>query len=67
MGYEALENQMKSVINSLESGKEFFLRDVMQNPQPMLGRKLYEAVQNGDIPNVKWIENVDGVNRYKKL
>lgn len=67
MGYKVLENQMRSIINNLDQGKEFSLRDIIQNPPARLGRTLYEAVQNGNIPHVQCIGIIDGVEHYKKL
>ncbi len=67
MSYQVLENQMRSVINNLPSGKTFFLRDIISNPPARLGRTLFEAVQSGAISNVKYLTNVDGIDQYQKL
>lgn len=63
---KALENQMKSIISSMEPGTEFWLRDIINNPPALLGKRLYEWVQSGIIPNVEHIGNVDGLERYRK-
>lgn len=67
MSDKALENQMKSVISNLKSGEKFFLRDIISNPPTLLGRKLYESVENGSIPNVKFIAKINGADQYEKM
>ena len=67
MSYTALENQMRSTISNLSSGTVFFLRDVIINPPAQLGRTLFEEVQNGTIPNVRYLAKVDGVEQYQKM
>lgn len=67
MSYQVLENQMRSVINNLPSGKTFFLRDVISNPPARLGRTLFEEVQSGAIPNVQYLTKVDGIEQYQKI
>lgn len=67
MSYTTLENQMKSIISNLTSGEKFFLRDIISNPPALLGRKLYEGVQSGSIPNVKFIAKINGADQYEKL
>lgn len=67
MGYEVQINQMRSIINSLPSGKEFCLHDIIENPSTRLGRTLYEDVQSGKIANVICITtNADTVQKYRK-
>ncbi len=67
MGFVALENQMKSVINSLPAGTTFMLRDIISDPPALLGRHLYEGVQSGEIPNVVYNRRIDGVESYTKI
>lgn len=67
MSYIALENQMRSIISNLPSGEKFFLRDIIPNPPTQLGRTLYQEVQSGAIPNVRYVAKVDGVEQYEKL
>ena len=67
MSYKQLENQMNSIINSLKPGEKFFLRDIIPNPPAQLGRTLYESVENGTIPNVKFIAKVNNADQYEKL
>jgi hypothetical protein len=64
---KALENQMISVINSLKPETEFLLRDIISNPPALLGRVLHDGVTDGTIPNVIYIGNQDGVDKYKKI
>lgn len=67
MSYKVLENQMRSIINNLPDGKEFYLHDIIENPPAQLGRTLYEDVQSGRIQNVKRItKEGDTVERYQK-
>lgn len=67
MGFIVLENQMKSIINSLPAGTNFMLRDIINDPPARLGRCLYEGVQSGEIPNVVYNKKVDGVESYTKI
>ena len=67
MRYTALENQMKSIISNLPARKKFMLRDIINDPPALLGRRLYEGVKSGEIPNVEFNEKVDGVETYTKI
>ncbi len=67
MSYKQLENQMKSIIKNLECGEKFFLRDIIPNPPAQLGRMLYEGVENGEIPNVRYIAKLNGSDQYEKI
>ncbi len=67
MGLVVLENQMKSIINSLPAGTTFMLRDIINDPPALLGRRLYEGVQSGEIPNVVYNKKIDGVESYTKI
>lgn len=66
MSHTVLENQMKSIISTLESGTTFMLRDILDNPPALLGRRLYEGVESGEIPNVEFIGKEDGIDKYVK-
>ena len=67
MSYNVLENQMRSIINNLPSGKTFFLRDIISNPPARLGRTLFEAVQREAMSNVEYLTKVDSIEQYQKL
>lgn len=67
MSYTVLENQMKNIINGLSAGTNFMLRDIINDPPALLGRRLYEGVQSGEIPNVIYDKKVDGVESYTKI
>lgn len=67
MGFEPLESQMKSIIENLKPGTEFALSDIIMYPPAGLGRKLFEAVQCGEIKDVICIEQGKGKDRYRKL
>lgn len=67
MSYTVLENQMKNIINGLSAGTNFRLRDIINDPPALLGRRLYEGVQSGEIPNVIYDKKVDGVESYTKI
>ncbi|MBS5909141.1 hypothetical protein ABEO75_18355 [Paenibacillus macerans] len=62
-----LYKEAVSTINSLEPGSEFVLRDIISNPPALLGRYIFEAVENGNIKNVSF-EGKDGLGaiKYKK-
>ena len=67
MSQTTLENQMRSIICSLKPGTEFLLRDIIDNPPALLGRRLYEAVENGSITGVVFIGKFEGYAKYRKL
>ena len=67
MSYTVLKNQMKSTISSLPVGTNFMLRDIINDPPALLGRRLYEGVKSGDIPNVVYNTKIDGVETYTKV
>ena len=67
MSIITLENQMRSIISSLRPGTEFFLRDIIENPPALLGRRLNKAVKSGDIADVMFIGMIEGYDRYRKL
>lgn len=67
MSYNVLVNQMKCIIQSLDSGKEFMLKDIINDPPTRLGRTLFEAVEKGEIPNVRCIGKDGDVEIYIKL
>ena len=66
MSYTVLENQMKSIISTMKSGTVFMIRDILDNPPALLGRRLYEGVASGEIPNVEFIGKEDGVDKCIK-
>lgn len=68
MSHKALENQMKSIISSLESGTEFALSDIIDNPPALLGRRLREGVDSGEIAGVIHIgHNENNADMYRKV
>lgn len=67
MSYKAQENLMRSVISSLKPGEKFCLKDVVSGAPPQLGTTLFKEVRNGDIPNVKYVGKINGVEQYEKL
>ena len=68
MSQQELEIHMIQLIEKLATGMEFTLKDLILDPPAQLGRKLYEGVASGKIPNVKCLGNkVDGIERYIKL
>lgn len=67
MKHKELEMHMKQLIDKLAPGTEFMLRELIPNPPSLLGRYLYEGVQNGTIPGVCFIGKVAGVDKYKKV
>ena len=67
MSYNVLVNQMNSIITNLPSGKKFFLSDIVADPPARLGRTLYDVVESGAIPNVKYIGQENGIALYQKI
>lgn len=65
--YEPLINQMRSIIQSMPAGEEFALSDILVNPPAQLGRRLFEDVKSGKIPNVQHLGKVNNAERYKKM
>ncbi|MCL2082134.1 MAG: hypothetical protein FWH04_02705 [Oscillospiraceae bacterium] len=66
--YAELYREMVKKITRLGVGIEFYLRDIIPTPPALLGRWLFDAVENGRISGVKHLGN-DGTNpeRYKKM
>ena len=68
MNQSELEQHMIQLIGKLASGTEFDLKDIIPNPQAQLGKKLYEDVNSGKIPNVTCLgKQANGIERYIKL
>lgn len=67
MGFDVLVNQMQSIIVNLPSGKRFLLNEIIADPPARLGRTLYEAVASGEIKNVKYIGQENGIAVYEKM
>lgn len=67
MSYKVLLNQMKSIIANLPSGEKFLLSDIITDPPTRLGRTLYDAVESGEIPDVKYIGQENGTALYQKI
>ena len=63
-----LEKHMIQLIEKFATDTEFTLKDLILDPPAQLGRKLYEGVVSGKIPNVKCLgKKADGIERYIKL
>lgn len=68
MSHIELENHMIKLIQKFATGTKFTLKDLILDPPAQLGRKLYEDVASGKIPNVKCLGNKeDGIEKYEKL
>lgn len=66
--YAKLYKIMVSKINILPSGSKFFLRDLIDTPPALLGRWLYDNVDNGTIPGVKHLgNNGSDAEQYEKI
>ena len=66
MSNNALENQMKSIIKNLDSGTEFYLKDIIVNPPALLGRVLFEGVADKTIPDVTCLGKIGDAEKYRK-
>lgn len=66
MSFQVLENQMKSIIKTLDAGTEFYLKDIINDPPSRLGVTLYQGVADGSIPDVTFIGKVEGCDKYRK-
>lgn len=65
--YADLYKKMVRKINALPVGTEFFLRDLIDTPPTLLGRWLFDNVENGTIKNVVHIDKKDAdAERYRK-
>lgn len=63
-----LEKHMVQLIEKFATDTEFTLKDLILDPPAQLGRKLYEGVVGGKIPNVKCLgKKADGIEWYIKL
>ena len=67
MSHVELENHMRKIIDKLQPGTVFILRDIISDPPARLGRQLYEDVQSGKIKDVVLHGKSDGVEQYKKI
>lgn len=67
MSHIELEEQMKKIISNLKPGTEFLLKDIINDPPMLLGRRLYESVKSGKIADVDCIGTEDGRDKYIKL
>lgn len=67
MSQQELEIHMRQLIDKLSTGTVFTLSDIIPDPPALLGRRLYEGVQSGNIGNVCCIGKSAGVETYKKL
>ncbi len=66
--YAELYKEMVSKIEKLPTGKVFFLRDLISTPPTLLGRWLYDNVENGVIPNVEYLGAIGSDSaQYKKI
>ena len=67
-GYIVLTNQMRSIINNLPPGTEFYLNEIISNPPAQIGRKFYEDVHNNKIKDVICItQSNDSIQKYRKI
>lgn len=66
--YAELYTEMVAKIKEMLPGTEFYLRDIIGTPPALLGRWLFDNVENGKIENVEHLGN-DGTNpeRYRKI
>lgn len=65
--YADLYKKMVRKIDALPAGTEFFLRDLIDTPPTLLGRWLFDNVENGIIKNVIHIEKRDAdAEKYRK-
>lgn len=68
MSCTELEEHMIQLIEKFATNTEFTLKDLILNPPAQLGKKLYEGVASGKIPNVKCLgKKADNTERYIKL
>lgn len=68
MSQKVLENQMKSIISSLEPGTEFVLRKIINDPPALLGRRLREGVDSGKIAGVIHMGHDENeADKYRKV
>ena len=57
---------MRSIISSLKPETEFILRDIIDNPPALIGRRLKGAVESGSITGVVFIGKFEGYNKLRK-
>lgn len=62
--YADLYKEMVANIVDLKPETDFYLRDVLQCPPALIGKWLYENVQNGKIPDVEALDK-DGADAVK--
>ncbi|HEY9060043.1 MAG TPA: hypothetical protein VIO64_06010 [Pseudobacteroides sp.] len=64
--YEELYKQVIRRIDDLESGSEFYLRDIITMPPALLGTWLSVDVESGKIPDVERLGFVVSAQKYRK-
>ncbi|MDG4975124.1 hypothetical protein [Lactococcus lactis] len=66
--YAELYKEMLTKINKLKSGERFILRDLIDTPPALLGKWLFDNVDNGTISDVKHLgNNRSDVEEYEKI
>ncbi len=65
MRYQELEDQIKSTINTLDVGTEFYLKDIINNPQAHIGTAFRKAVDKGLFPNVEFVDCDGDADKYR--
>ena len=46
---------------------EFYLKDIIPNPQSHWGVFLHKAVDNREFPNIEFMGVIDGADKYRKI
>lgn len=66
--YATLYKTLIKRIDKLESGKSFIIRDLINTPPALIGRWLYQNVDNGTVKNVIHDgKDSVGTEKYKKV
>ncbi|WP_423363033.1 hypothetical protein [Mycoplasma sp. P36-A1] len=66
--YAELYKEMVIKINELRSGERFKLRELIDTPPALLGRWLFDNVENGTISGVKHLgNNGSDAEEYEKI
>lgn len=65
MYYKDVKNQISTSISKLKKGDEFYLRDIIDNPQAHIGGEFRKDVDNGVFPNVEFVDCEGDADKYR--
>lgn len=65
MYYRDVETKIREAISKFEKNKEFYLREIISDPQAHIGKEFRQAVDNGEFPNVEFVSCDGDADKYR--